>query len=42
MFDDIVMWKYDDDADVVRGNNAWPEGTQLTLPSEADISKIDL
>jgi hypothetical protein len=41
-YDDMVIWYYDNDADVVRGNNAWPEGTQLTLPSEADISKIDL
>jgi hypothetical protein len=41
-FDDFVLWQYDEDEDVVRGNNAWSGGTELTLPPEANISKIDL
>jgi hypothetical protein len=42
VFDDIVMWIYDADENVVRGNNTWPEGTILTLPPAAGISKTNL
>jgi hypothetical protein len=40
-WDDVVLWTYDEDVDVPRGNQPAPEGTVLTLPPECNIEKID-